>query len=101
MGSQKMVEHVEECENMGLVLTLLAGAYVGDDHVANDFTAAIAVHEIDGKAGSSDLGHVLMLRDGKNLCFSQAGKGYAVIKVDHQASSAFGKPQRWQRSASV
>jgi len=56
MGSQKMVEHVEECENMGLVLTLLAGAYVVDDHVANDFTAAIAVHEIDGKAGSSESG---------------------------------------------
>jgi hypothetical protein len=91
MRSQEMVEHVEQGENMLLIITRLASADVTDNHVTDFCSAMRLVHEILSKCGSSDFWQMLVLRNGKHLTFGQSTKCRAVLEGNHET------PRIWRR----
>ena len=79
MRSQKMMQRMEQNQNMLFVVTRLADTDVVNNHVADFFGTVLLVHKVVGECGSSDLGQMLVFGDGEHLLLSQAAKGYTVL----------------------
>ncbi len=71
--SQKMMENMEENQNMLFVATRLSAADVINNYIP-DSTQAVMVlmHEIGGKCGCGDLRKMLVFRNSEHLLFGQA-----------------------------
>jgi len=66
MGFQKMVEHMQERQNVRLVLALLSLADVIHDHVSDFLHAVLFLRKVLSERGSGDFRQMLMLRDYEN-----------------------------------
>jgi hypothetical protein len=73
MGFQKMVEHLQECQNVRLVLALLSLADVIHDHVSDFLHAVLLIQKVLSEGGSGDFRQMLVLRYCENLLLGQAG----------------------------
>ena len=71
MGCQEMVQHVQERQNVRLVLALLRVANVINDHVSYFFYAVLLLQKILSKRSGGDFRQMLMLRDCENLLLGQ------------------------------
>jgi hypothetical protein len=72
MGFQKMVEHMQERQNVRLVPALLSLADVIHDHVSDFLHAVLFFQKVLSERGSGDFRQMLMLRDCENLFLGQA-----------------------------
>jgi hypothetical protein len=78
MRFQKVMQHVQECQNVRLVAAPLRRPDVVHDHVADSFGAVLVLQEILGERGSSDFRQVLVLGDGEDLVLGQAAERDAI-----------------------
>jgi hypothetical protein len=79
MRPQKMMQHMEEDQDMLFVVTRLSDTDIVNNHVANFLNPLLLVHKVAGKRGRSDLGQMLVFGDGEHLALGQAAKGYAIL----------------------
>ena len=68
-----MVEHMQERQNVRLVLALLGLADVIHDHVSDFLHAVLSLQKILSEGGSGDFRQMLVLRYCENLLLGQAG----------------------------
>jgi hypothetical protein len=72
MAHQKMMQNMEELQNMLLVAASLRQSNVVNDHISNDRAALIAGQEALSQRCSGDFGQMVMLGDRKYLLLGQA-----------------------------
>jgi hypothetical protein len=73
MRFQKMVQHVQEYQNVSPVPALLSLANIVHNHVSDFLHAVLLLRKVLSEGGGGDLGQMLMLSDCENLCLCQAG----------------------------
>ena len=73
MGFQKMVEHMQERQNVRLVPAPLSLADVIHKHVSDFLHAVRFLRKVLSECCSGDFRQMLMLRDCENLLLGQAG----------------------------
>ena len=72
MGFQKVVQHMQKCQNMRLVPALLSLADIVHDHVPDFLAAMLLIRKVLSESRSSDFRQMLMFRNCENLFLGQA-----------------------------
>lgn len=75
---------------MLFVSTLLRGANIFNNHIANSFEAVLLMHKVGSECCRRNLRHMLMFCNGQHFLFGEATKRYAVFKSYHLAVEACG-----------
>lgn len=85
MGTQKVMQYMQQGPDMVSITLGLGLSDVIDDHAADLFGAMILVGQVGGISGRRDFRHVFMLGNRQNLFFRQVAKTDAVLERNHDA----------------
>jgi hypothetical protein len=80
---QKMVQDVQQGQNVLLVAAELSSPDIVNNNVPDFFASVLLRQEVLSECCCGDFGEVVMLSDGEHLLFGQAAQPDAILKCDH------------------